>query len=171
VPCLHRGSYAGVPLIPPPFPIVIVIFRAPGAPLHSTSLPFFPLPSQPACCSVSSFLLLPGLQLCSSQIAISQDNLNINSAFPDYICPCFHSAGVSGVVSQLVGFLAPSTMLIVRGFIARCHHPSFMVRGFVAQCRRPFRFRLGCLCLPSHCFAHCDPPFLCSYWGSGRHIW
>ncbi|KAI5792386.1 hypothetical protein FPQ18DRAFT_335492 [Pyronema domesticum] len=56
----------------------------------------------------------------------------------------------------LVGFLAPSTMLIVRGVIMQCHHP--------------FLFALGCLHLLSCGFAHCNSPFLCSFRGSSGHI-
>jgi hypothetical protein len=70
VPCLHRGSRAGLPLIPPPFPIVIMI--------HPPSPASLPLPAQPACCSVSysvcSFLL-PSLRLCSSLSRITNDML------------------------------------------------------------------------------------------------
>jgi hypothetical protein len=66
VPCLHRGSRAGLPVVGAPFPIVIMIFFffffwAPSAPLHPPSRLSLPLHAAPSLApSLLSFFLVSG---------------------------------------------------------------------------------------------------------------
>jgi hypothetical protein len=170
-PCSLRGYLARVfpsLLLPSPpvfsyFPAFIssvqYYLQAIFAPTHCPSLPCTSYPHsgllfQPPCCP-SSPLSAPSSHLhrfSLSKIAVRQHNLDVDSSAPDNIGPCFPVTSV--VHHWLVGFLAPSTILIVQGFTARFLHP--------------FLVSLGYLCLPSCGFARCDPPFLCSYQGSSR---